>query len=212
MQMNFTDMSCNEFTEALSSKAPVPGGGGASALAGALGTALGTMVGQLTVGKKKYADVEEDVKELMEKAAKLQQELLALVEKDAEVFAPLSKAYGMPKETAEEEAEKDRVMALVLKDAAEVPLEIMRKCCAAIDLQEAFAAKGSRLAVSDAGVGVIFCKSALQGASLNVFINTKSMKDRELAEKIDKEADEMLLQYTVKADEVFACVFHQLRK
>lgn len=210
--MNFIDKSCREFTEALSSKAPVPGGGGASALAGALGTALGNMVGQLTTGKKKYADVEEDIQVLMEKASKLQQELLALVEKDAEVFEPLSKAYGMPKETEEEKAEKEKVMAAALKEACSVPLEIMHKCCEAIDLQAEFAAKGSRLAISDAGVGVIFCKSALQGASLNVFINTKAMKDRALAEKIDGEADEMLLQYTMKADEVFASVFHELRK
>mgnify|MGYP000038991032 CR=1 FL=1 len=210
--MNFTDKSCREFVEVLSSKAPVPGGGGASALAGALGTALGNMVGQLTLGKKKYAEVEEEIKALMEKAETLQQELLALVEKDAEVFEPLSKAYGMPRDTEEEKAEKDRVMAKVLKDAAEVPLEIMHKCCQVIDLQGEFAAKGSRLAVSDAGVGVIFCKSALQGASLNVFINTKSMKDRELAERIDNEADEMLREYTMKADEIFASVFHELRR
>ena len=212
MQMNFTDMSCKEFTEVLASKAPVPGGGGASALAGALGTALGSMVGQLTLGKKKYAEVESDIKVLMEKASKLQMELLTLVEKDAEVFEPLSKAYGMPKETEAEKAKKEGVMAVVLREAAEVPLEIMRKCCEVIDLQAEFAAKGSRLAVSDAGVGVIFCKSALQGASLNVFINTKSMKDRQLAEKINSEADEMLCEYTVKADEVFASVFHPLRK
>lgn len=210
--MNFTDKSCREFVEVLSSKAPVPGGGGASALVGALGTALGNMVGQLTLGKKKYVDVEEDISILMEKASKLQEELLILVEKDAEVFEPLAKAYSMPKETVEEKAEKENVMAQVLRDAAEVPLEIMRKCCQVIELQGEFAAKGSRLAVSDAGVGVIFCKSALQGASLNVFINTKSMKDRELAEKIDREADEMLREYTMKADEIFASVFHELRR
>ncbi|SCK01155.1 Methenyltetrahydrofolate cyclohydrolase [uncultured Eubacterium sp.] len=210
--MNFTDKSCREFVEVLSSKAPVPGGGGASALVGALGTALGNMVGQLTLGKKKYADVEEDISILMEKASKLQEALLILVEKDAEVFEPLAKAYSMPKETEEEKTEKENVMAQVLRDAAEVPLEIMRKCCQVIELQGEFAAKGSRLAVSDAGVGVIFCKSALQGASLNVFINTKSMKDRELAEKIDREADEMLREYTMKADEIFASVFHELRR
>ncbi len=210
--MNFTDKSCREFVEVLSSKAPVPGGGGASALVGALGTALGNMVGQLTLGKKKYADVEEDISILMEKASKLQEALLILVEKDAEVFEPLAKAYSMPKETEEEKTEKENVMAQVLRDAAEVPLEIMRKCCQVIELQGEFAAKGSRLAVSDAGVGVIFCKSALQGASLNVFINTKSMKDRELAEKIDREADEMLREYTMKADEIFAAVFHELRR
>lgn len=210
--MNFTDKSCREFTEALASKAPVPGGGGASALVGALGTALGSMVGQLTVGKKKYAEVEEEIKELMEKASRLQEELLTLVEEDAQVFEPLAKAYGLPKDTEAEKAEKERVMAMVLKDACSVPLEIMRKCCQVIDLQAEFASKGSKLAISDAGVGVIFCKSALQAASLNVFINTKSMKDRALAEQIDNEADEMLQEYTMKADEVFASVFHELRK
>ena len=88
-------------------------------------------------------------------------------------------------------------MAIVLQDACAAPLEIMRKCCEAIDMCEEFANKGSRLAISDAGVGVVFCKAALQGASLNVFINTKAMKDRESAERINDEADSMLFEYTV---------------
>ena len=108
--MGFSTVPCNEFVEVLASKAPVPGGGGASALVGAVGTALGNMVGALTVGKKKYADVEEEMKELMAKATTLQDELLHLIERDAEVFEPLSKAYGMPRETEEEKAEKARVM------------------------------------------------------------------------------------------------------
>ena len=210
--MTMTEMSCNDFVKELSSKAPVPGGGGASAMVGALGAALGSMVGQLTVGKKKYADVEDEIKSLMIKTEKLQQELLELVEKDAEVFAPLAKAYGMPKETEAEKADKERVMAVVLKDACSVPLEIMKKCCQAIDLHEEYAAKGSTLAISDAGVGVIFCKSALQGASLNVFINTNSMADEEYAQKINEEADQMLFEYTMKADEIYASVFSRLRK
>ncbi len=210
--MNFMDMTCAGFVGELASKAPVPGGGGASALAGALGTALGNMVGGLTVGKKKYADVEADVQALMEQASALQQRLLQLAERDAEVFAPLAAAYRMPKETEAEKAEKERVMAAVLKDAAQVPLEIMEGCCQAIDLLAEFAAKGNRTAISDAGGGVIFCKAALQSASLNVFINTGSMKDRQLAQRLEAEADRMLLEYTVKADEVYACVFHELRK
>ena len=206
-----TDKTCNEFVEVLATNAPVPGGGGASALVGGIGTALGNMVGSLTVGKKKYADVEDDIKALMKKADKLQKELLACVEKDAEVFEPLAKAYGMPKDTEEEKAAKAEVMAKVLKDACAVPLEIMHKCCDAIDICEEFAEKGSRLAISDAGVGVIFCKSALQGASLNVFINTKAMADKEYAAKINDEADEMLKECTVKADEVFGKVYSGLR-
>ena len=139
--MGFSTVPCNEFVEVLGSKAPVPGGGGASALVGAVGTALGNMVGALTVGKKKYADVEEEMKELMAKATTLQDELLHLIERDAEVFEPLSKAYGMPRETEEEKAEKARVMEIVLKDACSVPMEIMEKCCEAIDLIVEFAAK-----------------------------------------------------------------------
>ena len=209
--MGFSTVPCNEFVEVLGSKAPVPGGGGASALVGAVGTALGNMVGALTVGKKKYADVEEEMKELMAKATTLQDELLHLIERDAEVFEPLSKAYGMPRETEEEKAEKARVMEIVLKDACSVPMEIMEKCCEAIDLIVEFAAKGSALAISDAGVGAAFCKAALEGASLNVYINTKSMKNREYAEKLNRKCDEMLAVYTVKADEIFQNVLGRLK-
>ena len=104
--MGFTKGTCEEFVEVLASKAPVPGGGGASALVGAIGMALGNMVGSLTVGKKKYADVEADILTLKEKATALQADFLRLVEADAEAFEPLSKAYGMPRETEEEKAEQ----------------------------------------------------------------------------------------------------------
>ena len=132
--MKFVEYSCKEFVEVLASKASVPGGGGASGLIGAVGIALGNMAGNLTVGKKKYADVEAEVIDLNERAQKLQQELLALVEEDAKVFEPLSKAYGMPKETPEQQEEKARVMEAALKEACLVPLQIMRKCCEAIEI------------------------------------------------------------------------------
>ena len=209
--MGFSTVQCNEFVEVLASKAPVPGGGGASALVGAVGTALGNMVGSLTVGKKKYADVEEEMWELKGKADALQKELLTLIERDAEVFEPLSKAYGMPRATEEEKAEKARVMEIVLKDACSVPMEIMEKCCEALDLIVEFAAKGSTLAISDAGVGAVFCKAALQGASLNVYINTKSMADKEYAAQLNAKADAMIEKYTKIADEVFASVNGRLR-
>ncbi len=209
--MAFTTYTCEDFVDILSTRAPVPGGGGASALVGALGCALGNMVGSLTVGKKKYAFVEADIIALKEKADILQKELLRLVEEDARVFEPLSKAYGMPKETEEEKAEKARVMAIVLKDACSVPMEIMRKCCEAIELIEEFAAKGSVIALSDAGVGAAFCKAALLGASLNVFINTKSMTDRDYAESLNREAEKMIAEYSVKADAVFENVNARLR-
>ncbi len=209
--MGFTKGSCEEFVEVLASKAPVPGGGGASALVGAIGMALGNMVGSLTVGKKKYADVEADIIALKEKATALQADFIRLVEADAEAFGPLAKAYGMPRETEEEKAEKARVMAIVLKDACAVPMEIMEKCCEAIDVIEEFAAKGSALAISDAGVGVVFCKAALLGASLNVFINTKSMADKEYAASLNEKADKMIADYSKKADEIFAAVNARLR-
>ena len=163
------------------------------------------------MGKKKYADVEEEMQELKAKCDVLQKELLTLVEKDAEVFEPLSKAYGMPRETEEEKAEKARVMEIVLKDACSVPMEIMEKCCEAIELIKEFAAKGSALAISDAGVGAVFCKAALEGASLNVYINTKSMKNREYAEELNAKADAMLAKYPPMADEIFASVLGRLK-
>lgn len=209
--MSFTTYSCENFVDVLASKSPVPGGGGASALVGALGTALGNMVGSLTVGKKKYADVEADIIVLKEKADALQKDFLRLVEEDAKVFEPLSKAYGMPKETEEEKAEKARVMELALKEACSVPMEIMRKCCEAIDIIEEFAAKGSLIALSDAGVGAAFCRAALLGASLNVFINTKSMTNREYAESLNKEANEMISTYSAKAEAVFNNVNERLK-
>ncbi len=209
--MGFSTVPCNEFVEVLASKAPVPGGGGASALVGAIGTALGQMVGSLTEGKKKYADVEAEMYELKTKCDKLQADLLTLIERDAEVFEPLSKAYGMPRETEEEKAEKARVMEIVLKDACSVPMEIMEKCCEAIDIIAEFAAKGSALAISDAGVGAAFCKAALEGASLNVYINTKSMKNREYAEELNKKADAMLAEYPKKAEEIFNSVLGRLK-
>ena len=209
--MELMNLSCEAFLEDLAGSAPAPGGGGAAALVGAAGAALGNMVGSPTVGKKKYADVEADIIALKEKATALQADFLRLVEADAEAFEPLAKAYGMPRETEEEKAEKARVMAIVLKDACAVPMEIMEKCCEAIDLIVEFAAKGSKLAISDAGVGAAFCKAALQGASLNVYINTKSMADREYAEELNRKADAMLEKYTKIADETFDSVLGRLK-
>ncbi|MDR0838939.1 MAG: cyclodeaminase/cyclohydrolase family protein [Oscillospiraceae bacterium] len=205
--MSFINLPLTEFTEILASKAAVPGGGGASALVGAIGTALGNMVGSLTVGKKKYADVEADILALQAKATALQKELLYLVDQDAVVFEPLSRAYGIPKDDPTREA----VMEDALKLACSVPMDIMRACAGAIDVIEEFAAKGSALALSDAGVGAAFTGAALKGASLNVFINTKSMADRDYASALEKEADALLAKYTAKSDAIYASVVAKLR-
>ena len=205
------EQSCTSWLADLASSKPAPGGGGAAALVGAVGVSLGAMVGRLTIGKKKYADVEEEMLNLKQKADRLQEDLLMLIQKDADGFEPLAKAYGMPKDTEEEKKAKAIVMEKALKDACEVPIKIMEKCCEAIELQKEFAMKGSLLAVSDAGVGVALCKSALMGASLNVFINTKSMSDEEYALKTNNYANEMLDKYTKMADEIFDYVLNKLK-
>lgn len=208
--MRDIELSCAEFTEKLSSKTPTPGGGGAAALAGALSAALCSMVGNLTIGKKKYAAVEKEVTVLTEKVNEYREQLLELVGKDAEVFEPLSKAYSLPKETDEEKAYKDEVMEKCLNDACSVPVRIMEVCCSVIELIDEFAEKGSVLAVSDAACAASLGKSALQCASLNVWINTKSMKDRGNADKINAHAKEMINKYEPMADEVYNKVSSRL--
>ncbi len=205
-----TDKTCREFVEMLASKQPVPGGGGASAFVGALGVALGSMVGNLTLGKKKYTDVETDIEAILKKAKTLQDDLLALVEKDAEVFEPLSIAYGLPKNTEEEKKKRDEVLEEALKTACIAPLLVMEKSLSAIGLHEELVFKGSKMAISDVGVGVLFCKSALMGASLNVFINTNMMKDRDFAKRINKKAVEMLEDGEIRADLVYSMVLKEI--
>ena len=209
--MMMLEMKTTKFLEELSSKAPVPGGGGASAAVGAFGAALGMMVANLTVGKKKYADVEEELRGLMEQVTSIQNRFLQLIDEDAQGFAPLAKAYGLPSGTEEEKAEKARVMEKCLNEACGVPLEIMENCCRAIDLIEVFAAKGSVLAVSDAGVAAACCRAALKGASLNIYINTKSMKDRSRAEELNQKCDEMIAVYGAKAEKLFDSVLQKLK-
>lgn len=178
------------FLAALASKAPTPGGGGAAALCGAVGIALGNMVGNLTLGKKKYAEVQEDIAALNAKAESLREDFLALIDADAEAFEPLSKAYGIPKD----DPTRGEVMEAALLAAVQPPLEIMRKCVKALELIAEYAAKGSALAVSDAGCAAAITRAACEAAALNVFVNTKPMRDREKAGEINREANELLQQ------------------
>lgn len=197
--MDMTTKSCREFVDMLSSNAPAPGGGGAAALVGAIGTALGGMVASLTLGKKKYAAVETEIFNLIAKCDFLQQELLNQVEADETGFLPLARAYAIPKD----DPTRDAVMEDALILACQAPLNIMALCCEAIKCMQIFAEKGNRLAVSDAGCGATVCKAAMQAASLNVFVNTKSMKDRDTAENINAQATDMLNTYCPIADEIF---------
>ena len=195
------DRPCREFVAALASGAPTPGGGGAAALVGAVGTALGNMVGALTVGKKRYAGVEEEIRALMAECYSLQSALLDQVAADAECFAPLARAYSIPKDDPDREAALEEATL----NACTAPLEIMRLCARAIECAAQFAEKGSRLALSDAGCAAILCKAALQAASLNVFINTGALRDRTAADELNARANGYLAACE-RADAVFAQV------
>ena len=193
------EKNVDKFLADLASSAPTPGGGGAAALCGALGIALGNMVGNLTLGKKKYADVQEDIAELNAKAEALRAGFVALVDADAEAFAPLSRAYSIPKD----DPARDEIMEPALLKAAEAPLEIMRKCAEALDLISGYAAKGSALAISDAGCAAALCGAAMEAAALNVKINTKSMKNRADVDNINAEMNELLQKYFALSQEIY---------
>ncbi|MBQ9022785.1 MAG: cyclodeaminase/cyclohydrolase family protein [Eubacterium sp.] len=198
------------FLDELASSAPVPGGGGASAACGALAAALASMVANLTTGKKKYAQYEDDIQRILRDAEEKRKELVALADADAQAFEPLAKAYSLPKSTEEELAYREKVMKKVLYDASIAPLRIMETVSEVILLIEEVAEKGSVMAISDAGVAAVFAQAALKGASLNVFINTKSMKDRETAADLNAKAHVLIALGSEKTDAIFAKVMERL--
>ncbi|MBO6193730.1 MAG: cyclodeaminase/cyclohydrolase family protein [Clostridiales bacterium] len=177
------ELSLNEFTNQLSSAAPVPGGGGASALMGAVSASLCSMVGNLTSGKKKYAEYQQDIERIIAEAVRLNEDMLALIEKDAEAFEPLAKAYSIPKE----EPGRDEILEKALYEAALAPLEIVKKSAEVSALINELTVKGSRLAISDVGVAASACVACAKGASMNVYINTKLMNNREVAADLNKQ-------------------------
>lgn len=203
MSDKMMDKTCTEFADVLAAKESVPGGGGAAAYAGALGVALCSMVGNFTTGKKKYAEYEEDVQRMLADGEAIRKRLLELVEEDAAAFYPLSQAYGIPKE----DPSRAETLEKCTKDALAGPLEMMRQIAKSIELLEEMNVKGSRMLISDVGCGAVIAAAAMRAASMNVFINTKSLTDREYAAKVEAEADE-LLQYVPRAiavaDEVAA--------
>lgn len=188
--MKMLEKPATQFLSELSSNAPVPGGGGASAAVGAFAAALGMMVTNLTIGKKKYADYEEEVKAVRDRLEGLRDQLIDLVDGDAVAFEPLSKAYSIPKD----DPERDTIMENALYEASVVPMSIMETVLAAAKELEVLVEKGSKLAVSDVGVGILFAQAAIEGASLNVYINTKSMKDRDRAAALDAKADAIIAE------------------
>ncbi|HIE07243.1 MAG TPA: sugar ABC transporter substrate-binding protein [Desulfarculaceae bacterium] len=210
--MSMLNETCKDFNTVLASKAPVPGGGGAAAMGGAIGMALSNMVGNLTIGKKKYADVEDEAKELVAKGEKVIAALEAQVDKDAEVFEPLSKAYGMPRETDEEKKLKAETMEACGKTACSVPLDIMRQAYAGIKIHQRMGEIGTMIAISDVACGVAFMKAALISGSLNVIININGIKDEEFNKAAKTEMDQLLADGSKIADETLELVLGKLQK
>ena len=196
------DRTVSGFLEELSSGAPTPGGGGASAVCGAIAAALGSMVGNLTSGKKKYAEYQEEIEVAIAKCGTLVKEFEALGQKDEEVFEPLAKAYSIPKD----QEGRDEILEGVLKDASTAPFEVVEKSYETALVLARLAVIGSRLAISDVGVAAAACSTAAKGAAMNVYINTKSMKDRAYAEDLNKRTDELVAQTTEICDKVYSQV------
>lgn len=188
--MKMLEKPATQFLMELSSNAPVPGGGGASAAVGAFAAALGMMVTNLTIGKKKYAEYEEELVDCRARLEDLRDQLIDLVDGDAVAFEPLSKAYSIPKD----DPNRDQMMEDALYEASVVPMSIMETVLAAAKELEILVEKGSRLAVSDVGVGILFAQAAIEGASLNVYINTKLMKNRERADEMNAKADAIIAE------------------
>ena len=208
--MNTAGYNIDEYVKELGSKAPVPGGGGASAVAGALSAALACMVCNLTVGKKSYVTVEDDVKKILADMNEHIESFIKLSDKDAEVFYPLSQAYGFKPQNNEEKKLHEENMEKLLFNAAMVPLDIMKEAYSMLGAIDFLAKKGSKLAVSDAGVAVSMLRSAVCGAMMNVVINVKYMKDRIKAQNLLDEASELLENTMNKADIIYREVLEVL--
>ena len=186
-----TGLSIDDFLEELSSAKPVPGGGGASAVSAALGAALSNMVLHLTEGKKKYAGYQDEMISMIERLNGLIKDLSMGADKDAEAFEPLSRAYGLKKDTPEEQEYRDKVMGEALKTASEAPLELMENILKAA---ERVSEIGSVLAISDAGAAAQLLNASMKAASLNVFINTGLMKDKDEASGMNEKAMKLIME------------------
>ena len=207
MPEKLIDQTCQEFASLLSAKTPVPGGGGTAALVGALGSALGSMAGNMTLGRKKYAAVEADIRALLEKGDAVRTRLLELVDADAAAFEPLSRAYSIPKE----DPTRDEVLEEATKRACAAPMEALEQCAKAVELLEELLEKSSVMLISDVGCGALCCRAAMECAALNVFINTKTMTNRVVAAALEYRADELLKEYCPRASAVADAVTAQLR-
>src|SRR3984893_18239413 len=202
-----TNSSIQTFLDDLASELPAPGGGGAAALCGAIGAALVSMVANLTIGKKDYEAVSEDLKSVNAKAEALRAELTRAIEEDAVAFNSVMAAYGLPRATEEEKAKRAAAIQAALKDATLAPLRAVKACFEVIRLAAAAAEKGNLNVISDAGVAVLTANAGLRSsAALNVFINAKAIKDRDFAEKQLAEVNALLAQAAERTEAVYQTV------
>ena len=205
--MKMLEKATTQFLGELSSAAPVPGGGGASAAVGALAAALGMMVTNLTIGKKKYAAYEEEVKLVRARLEELREQLTELVDADAAAFEPLSRAYSIPGD----DPERAQVMENALNEASLVPLEIMQTALSVAKELEVLVEKGSKLAISDVGVAILLAQAAIEGAALNIYINTASMQKRERAAELEAKADAIINEGAELKKRIYSGVLQQIR-
>lgn len=196
------NLSLDRFSEELFSKNAVPGGGGATALVGALAVSLGAMAANLTVGKKKYADYTARLEEILIRAEELRVHLLELIDEDAKGFGEVSKAYKL-KPVNEDIIEK------ALVSAATPPLNMMEALKEVIELLYELSDKTSVLVVSDVGVGAKLAGAALSSAYLNVVVNTSLMKNQGMADSMEKKAENLHF-YGKKADEIYDKIVNKL--
>lgn len=204
--MEQTIFECESFIKKLASSSPTPGGGGALALVGAVAAALASMAANITLKNNK----DHTLINLVASLETLQKDLLILIEEDAKSFLPLAAAYKLPAKTVKEQAEKEQKKEEALKHACIAPLQIMKKCCQVIDICIELTTLAKPIVISDIGVGITLCKSALEGASLNVFCNTKLMKNRELAAELNKQAENLLSIFCAKSQQLFFQIKNQL--
>ena len=186
------DNRIEQFLEALASQSATPGGGSAAAIIGAMGAALVSMVCNLTIGKKKYAEVEGEMKDVLAKADTLRRQLIGMIEDDVKAFDAVMGAYGLPKETDADKAKRDSAIQAALKQATDVPMACARAARQVIDIAAVASDKGNLNVISDAGVGVLAGYAALRSAALNVFTNARMITDKTFAEAKLKELNQLL--------------------
>ncbi|GJE40609.1 formiminotetrahydrofolate cyclodeaminase [Methylobacterium persicinum] len=198
--------SIETFLTELASAAPTPGGGGAAAISGAMGAALVSMVCNLTIGKKKYVEVEAELKDVLARSEGLRAGLTGMIAQDVAAFDAVMGAYGLPKGTEEEKEARAKAIQAALKEATDVPLSCCRACRAVIDLAAITAEKGNLNVVSDAGVAVLSAYAGLRSAALNVYVNAKGIEDRDFAQERLDELEDILAQAGPLTEKVYEVV------